>query len=175
MPDEDKKAKGSNKAVFVDYEALKHLDISREQLKMLKQIFDSFDLEKKGEISVDMIGQILDMLGHQQSPDELNKIIKEIDEDGNGVMSFEEFAHLAARFLVEEEEDVEAILRELKDAFRLYDKEGLGYISVDLLRDILKELDDKLSPSDLNEMIKEIDTDNSGTVDWDEFKAMMIG
>lgn len=39
-------------------------------------------------------------------------------------MSFEEFAHLAARFLVEEEEDVEAILRELKDAFRLYDKEG---------------------------------------------------
>lgn len=39
-------------------------------------------------------------------------------------MSFEEFAHLAARFLVEEEEDVEAILRELKDAFRLYDREG---------------------------------------------------
>lgn len=51
-------------------------------------------------------------------------IVKEIDEDGNGVMSFEEFAHLAARFLVEEEEDVEAILRELKDAFRLYDKDG---------------------------------------------------
>lgn len=44
---------------------------------------------------------------------------------------------------------------------------GLGYITVDLLRDILKELDDKLSPSDLNEMIKEIDTDNSGTVDWE--------
>lgn len=39
-------------------------------------------------------------------------------------MDFEEFAHLAARFLVEEEEDTEAILRELKDAFRLYDKEG---------------------------------------------------
>lgn len=39
-------------------------------------------------------------------------------------MSFEEFAHLAARFLVEEDEDTEAILKELKDAFRLYDKEG---------------------------------------------------
>lgn len=51
-------------------------------------------------------------------------IIAEIDEDGNGEMSFEEFAHLAARFLVEEDEDTEAILKELKDAFRLYDKEG---------------------------------------------------
>lgn len=40
-------------------------------------------------------------------------------------MSFEEFAHLASRFLVEEEEDTEAILKELKDAFRLYDKEGI--------------------------------------------------
>lgn len=38
---------------------------------MLKQIFDSFDLEKKGEISVDMIGQILDMLGHQLTAEEL--------------------------------------------------------------------------------------------------------
>lgn len=38
---------------------------------MLKQTFDSFDLEKKGEIAVDMIGQILDMLGIQQTADEL--------------------------------------------------------------------------------------------------------
>ncbi|XP_018575233.1 troponin C-like [Anoplophora glabripennis] len=159
----------------LDYEAYKKLDISKEQLKMLKQIFDSFDLEKRGEINVDMIGQILDMLGHQLTGEELQGIVREIDEDGNGVMNFEEFANLSARFLVEEEEDTEAILRELKDAFRLYDKDGLGYIGVDLLRDILKELEPTLKPSDLNEMIKEIDTDNSGTVDWEEFKAMMIG
>ncbi|KAJ8981984.1 hypothetical protein NQ317_013636 [Molorchus minor] len=175
----------------LDFAAFEKLDISKDQLKskyllnfiqcivlpVLKQIFDSFDLDKKGEINIDMIGQILDMLGHQQSADELQAIISEIDEDGNGVMSFEEFANLAARFLLEEEEDTEAILRELKDAFRLYDKEGkaimhvsprLGYIGVDLLKDILKELEPNLSPSDLNEMIKEIDTDNSGTVDWEE-------
>ncbi|KAJ8955276.1 hypothetical protein NQ318_000304 [Aromia moschata] len=169
------KAKAEKIDDDLDYEAFKKLDISKDQLKMLKQIFDSFDLEKKGEISVDMIGQILDMLGHQLSADELAAIIREIDEDGNGVMSFDEFANLAARFLIEEEEDTEAILRELKDAFRLYDKEGLGYIGVDLLRDILKELEPALSVTELNEMIREIDTDNSGTVDWDEFKAMMIG
>lgn len=134
---------------------------------VLKQIFDSFDLDKKGEISTDMIGQILDMLGHQLAAEELQSIVAEIDEDGNGVMSFEEFAHLASRFLVEEDEDTEAILRELKDAFRLYDKEGLGYITVDLLREILKELDEKMTPSDLEQMIEEIDTDGSGTVDWE--------
>lgn len=38
---------------------------------MLQQIFDSFDVDKKGNIGVDMIGQILDMLGHQLAADEL--------------------------------------------------------------------------------------------------------
>lgn len=93
--------------------------------------------------------------------------MSEIDSDGNGEMSFEEFACLASRFLGEEEEDTEAILRELKDAFRLYDKEGLGYISTDLLREILKELDEKMTPEDLEQMIEEIDIDGSGTVDWE--------
>jgi len=36
------------------------------------------------------------------------------------------------------EEDEEALKKELKEAFRIYDKEGNGYISTDTLREILK-------------------------------------
>jgi Ca2+-binding EF-hand superfamily protein len=46
----------------------------------------------------------------------------------------------------------------LKEAFRLYDKEGHGYIPTSCLKEILKELDDQLSDSDLDGMIAEIDT-----------------
>ncbi|KAK5644319.1 hypothetical protein RI129_005619 [Pyrocoelia pectoralis] len=151
------------------------LELHKDQLILLQQTFVAFDVDKKGYIDIEMIGQILDMLGHQLTSDELQAIVREIDEDGNGELSFEEFAHLSARFLVEEEEDTEAILKELKDAFRMYDKEGLGFISTDLLREILKELDEKMTKEDLDQMIEEIDIDGSGTVDWDEFKAMMIG
>lgn len=131
-----------------------------------------------------MIGTIMDMLGTQLSGDELEviqsykqkrnfkhcipqDIIDEIDEDGNGEVSFEEFANLAARFLVEEDEDTEAIQLELKGAFRLYDRDGNGFITTEILREILRELDDKLSDDDLDNMIEEIDTDGSGTVDWE--------
>lgn len=37
-----------------------------------------------------------------------------------------------------------------------------GYITVEVLRDILHELDDKISSSDLDLMIDEIDADGSG-------------
>lgn len=92
---------------------------------MLKATFNTFDIDKKGYIETEMIGTILDLLGTQVIDDDLEAIISEIDEDGNGEVNFEEFANLAARFLVEEEEDTEAIQSELKGAFRLYDKEGL--------------------------------------------------
>ncbi|KAJ8910441.1 hypothetical protein NQ315_016986 [Exocentrus adspersus] len=143
---------------------------------VLKSTFDAFDVDKKGYIEADMIGTIMDMLGTHVIAEELDRIISEIDEDGNGEVSFEEFANLAARFLVEEEdEDTEAIQMELKGAFRLYDRDGNGFITIEVLREILRELDEKLTEDDLDNMVDEIDTDGSGTVDWEEFKAVMIG
>lgn len=65
------------------------------------------------------------------------------------------------------EEDAEAMQAELKEAFRLYDKEGNGYITTDVLREILAELDSNLTKDELDMMIAEIDSDGSGTVDFD--------
>lgn len=42
-----------------------------------------------------------------------------------------------------------------------------GYITVEVLRQILHEIDDKITPGDLNLMIEEIDADGSGTVDFE--------
>ena len=44
---------------------------------------------------------------------------------------------------------------------------GNGYITTKVLRDILHELDDKLTPEDLDTIIEEIDEDGSGTIDFD--------
>lgn len=85
---------------------------------------------------------------------------------GTGELKFEEFCKLASRFF-EEEIDTEAIQQELREAFRLYDKEGNGYITTDVFRDILHELDDALSPEELDMIIEEVDTDGSGTLDFE--------
>lgn len=91
---------------------------------------------------------------------------------GSGQLEFEEFCTLAARFLVEE--DSEAMQQELREAFRLYDKEGNGYITTAVFRDILHELDDKLTPQELDMMIEEIDADGSGTLDFDGRRIILF-
>ncbi len=52
---------------------------------------------------------------------------------------------------------------------------GNGYISTDTLKEILKELDSKLTNDDLENIIEEVDEDGSGTLDFDEFMEMMAG
>ncbi|XP_028130417.1 troponin C-like [Diabrotica virgifera virgifera] len=148
-------------------------ELSKEQVALLKNAFDTFDVEKKGSIGTVMIGTILSMLGVQTTEQTLKEIIDEVDEDGSGELEFEEFIILASRFMVEE--DAEAMQQELKEAFRLYDKEGNGYITTTTLKEILKELDDKITNEELDMMIEEIDADGSGTVDFDEFMEVMTG
>ncbi|XP_046391181.1 troponin C, isoallergen Bla g 6.0101 [Ischnura elegans] len=148
-------------------------ELDKDQIAMLRKAFEAFDREKKGTISTDMVGTILGMLGHELTDDVLQEIITEVDADGSGELEFEEFVAMAARFMVEE--DSEAMQQELREAFRLYDKEGNGYITTSVLREILKELDDKITAEELDMMIEEIDSDGSGTVDFEEFMEVMTG
>merc|ERR1711976_277512 len=112
-------------------------------------------------------------MGFRPSKKELKEILEEIDEDGSGEIEFAEFCQLCAKFLIEEP-DEETMKAELKGAFRVYDKEGQGFITTDQLREIIAELDPRLTSEDLDGIIDEIDEDGSGTMDFDEFRQMMM-
>ena len=73
------------------------------------------------------------------------------------------------------EDDEEQMKEELKEAFRIYDKEGQGFITTDVLKEILREIDTTLTEDDLDNIIEEVDEDGSGTLDFDEFQEMMMG
>merc|ERR1711872_376118 len=153
-------------------EEMEAIGLEPDQVLVLKRCFDGF-ADEDGAIPADNVGGILAMMGMKVKPSALREIIEDIDEDGSGLLEFGEFCRLAAKFLVEEDE--EALKKELKEAFRIYDKEGNGYISTDTLKEILKELDNKLSDEDIDNIIEEVDEDGSGTLDFDEFMEMMAG
>merc|ERR1712001_555202 len=164
--------KFSKMAELLSAEEKADMGLEDEQITVLKNCFDGF-ADEDGAIPAENVGNILSMMGLKVKPNALKGIIDEIDEDGSGLLEFGEFCQLAARFLVEEDE--EALKKELKEAFRIYDEEGNGYISTDTLKEILKELDSKLSDEDLEGIIEEVDEDGSGTLDFDEFMEMMAG
>merc|ERR1719219_2636553 len=80
-------------------------------------------------------------------------------------LDFLSFCHISAKFMTEEDE--EGLRDELKEAFRIYDRDGQGFITTDVLKEILREIDSELTEEDLDNIIEEVDEDGSGTLDFD--------
>merc|ERR1712178_392274 len=100
----------------------------------------------------------------------LEKLEEDIDQDGTGYVEYEEFETLVRRKIQEDEDE-----RELKEIFRVLDKEKRGEVNTSELRWILKSLGDDLTEEDIDDMIADVDTDGSGWVDYDEFSKLMMG
>merc|ERR1712107_748273 len=124
----------------IDFEEINDAtNLAHDEIKCLKVCFDLFDTKKQDFLSADDLGEIMRAMGFRPTEEELKDLLHEIDEDGPGEIEFGEFCQLCATFLVEDP-DMETMKRELKDAFRVYDKEGLGYITTDTLRGLISEL-----------------------------------
>merc|ERR1719365_320467 len=116
---------------------------------------------------------ILKSMGVKVDKDDMESYAGEIDEAGAGKFTLAMFCQIAARFMIEDDE--EQMKEELKEAFRIYDRECQGFITNDVLKDILREIDSTLTEEDLDNIIEEVDEDASGTLDFDEFQEMMMG
>jgi hypothetical protein len=62
---------------------------------------------------------------------------------------------------------------EIRKAFRLFDEDGTGKISVRALKRVAKELGEALSDDELAAMIEEFDADGDGMINEEEFTYIM--
>ena len=57
--------------------------------------------------------------------------------------------------------------------FRVFDRDGDGYISAEELSQVMLTLGESLTQDEIDEMIREADLDGDGKVGYDEFATMM--
>lgn len=67
----------------------KHSHLTEEELAEFREIFNLVDLDKGGTISKDELKQLMQTLGLKPTQEELNAMVDEIDQDGNGEIDFD--------------------------------------------------------------------------------------
>ncbi|XP_020085804.1 probable calcium-binding protein CML27 isoform X2 [Ananas comosus] len=160
----------------------------------LRRVFDIFDSDGDGEITVDEIALALDRLGLGADCAELAATVAAFVPPGRAGLLFPDFnaLHRAlgdALFAgppspspATEEEELFCITddqeeEDMKEAFRVFDEDGDGFISAAELQVVLGKLGlpEAKSLARVREMICSVDQDHDGRVNFGEFKCMMQG
>ncbi|XP_060180107.1 calcium-dependent protein kinase 1-like [Lycium barbarum] len=141
-------------------------NLSEEEIIGLKEMFKSIDTDDSGTITFEELKAGLKKMGTKLSESEVRQLMEAADVDGNGTIDYLEFITATMHMNRMERED------HLYKAFEYFDKDNSGYITMDELEHALKEYnitDEKT----MKEIIAEVDTDNDGRINYDEFAAMM--
>ncbi|XP_058079618.1 probable calcium-binding protein CML25 [Magnolia sinica] len=140
----------------------------RTQVDELQHVFQKFDANGDGKISWSELGSIMSNLGHPASEEELQRMVREVDSDGDGFIDLNEFIELNTTGV-----DSSAVLEDLRNAFLIFDLDGNGSISPEELQRVLRSLGDESSMAECRKMIRGVDCDGNGLIDFEEFKIMM--
>jgi calcium-binding protein CML len=155
----------------------------------LAGVFELFDKNGDGRITREELEESLGKLGMSVPGDELASMIARIDANGDGCVDVEEFGVLYRTIMAGDSsangngngagEGEEAAGAEedddMREAFRVFDANGDGYITVDELGAVLSSLGLKQgrTAEECRRMIGHVDRDGDGRVDFLEFRQMM--
>ncbi|EOD33609.1 calmodulin [Emiliania huxleyi CCMP1516] len=146
--------------------------LTEEQIAEFIEAFSLFDKDGDGTITTKELGTVMRSLGQNPTKAELQDMINEVDTEGNGTIDFPDFCTLMARKMKDTDSE-----EELKEAFRVFDKDGSGFISAAELRHIMTNLAgaEKLTNEQVDEMLREAAIDGDGQMNYEEFVKVMMG
>lgn len=139
--------------------------ISEQQKSELKEAFHVFDKNDDGVITVSEIEDVLHKFGVASKDDETERSINSQKK----VINFDQFMQMMTTNSSHTDID-----EELLEAFKVFDKDGNGVISVSEMKDALKNLDENISNSEINMILELLDTNKDGEISLEGLSLLKV-
>ncbi|XP_068558371.1 calcium-binding protein 4 [Cebidichthys violaceus] len=148
-------------------------ELMPEELDELQEAFKEFDYDADGFIHYKDIADCMRTMGYMPTEMELIEIIQQIKMKWGGHVDFDDFCELMGPRMLAETAHMVG-LKELRCAFKQFDCDGDGKITLDELKEGMKTLlGEKLKKGELEEILSDIDLNKDGNIDFDEFVMML--
>ena len=141
--------------------------LTKEQIGEFKKLFDEMDCNKDGKITLDEIKKGCKSLNIDISEEQLVQIVMA----SGGKDSFEEGITFTD-FLIslsKDNPDVEKIQEEVVKAFKVFDHDGKGEISLTELKHILTTMGQKYTEEEVDEMFSAAGISEDISIDYTKF------
>ena len=96
----------------------------------VRATFRQVDADQSGYIDKEELRAVLQKLGGQVNDEEVDKCYKELDENDDGKIDFEEFS----KWYLKSENRIESDVQQL---FNRFDRDGNGFIEIDELENLV--------------------------------------
>ena len=131
----------------------------------LRDIFNDFSID--GILEKEDLGMTLRYLFQNPSEAELEDWVNEF---GNGAwVDFAGFADLISQKWKKIDTELE-----LREAFRVFDRDGNGFLDAAELRNALARNGEPLTAKELDELFQNADIDGDGKINYDEFAKITM-
>lgn len=148
----------------------KRRELTEEQKQEIKDAFELFDTDKDRAINYHELKVAMRALGFDVKKADVLKILKDYDREATGKITFEDFNEVVTDWILDRDPQ-----EEILKAFKLFDDDDSGKISLRNLRRVARELGENMSDEELRAMIEEFDKDGDGEINQEEFIAIMTG
>lgn len=141
-----------------------------QSIKDAYKIFLTYDENLDGKITKkEMLKVFKNLLNISfKADEEVEAIFKKLDNDNNGFIEYEEFVRASINKDIFVKEEI------LQFAFKFFDKDGNGEITIDELKAVFCiGKDREISENVLISILDKIDTDGNREISYQEFRTMM--
>ena len=151
--------------------------LSKEKITQYRNEFLLLDTDGDGTVSCVELATVLRTMRVKFKLTEggINKMIKELDKDGSGTITVEEYMNN-----MKDKTNKDCIHRALiqrssiRRDFHKYDADGSGFITRDELKQVLKKRSNMdFSEQQLQAMLDDADSNSDGRINYEEFVVMM--
>ncbi|XP_064600753.1 calmodulin-like [Liolophura sinensis] len=145
-------------------------ELSDEHISEFKRAFELFDEDGDDVITAWELDCILKSQFGEQSPSEreLKNLTREQQCPESGMIRYDDYLDLMGRKLKDREKEME-----IREAFRVFDKDGNGFVSAAEIKQAMVRLGESVNDEDVDTMIREADEDGDGHISYHEFAKLM--
>ncbi|XP_004525487.1 calcium-binding protein E63-1 isoform X1 [Ceratitis capitata] len=170
--------------------SVKKKPFTEVEINDLRTAFDLLDRNRDGRVTANELQFMLKNLGINVRDEIIHDLIREASHSGNGLINEAEFLQWVGRIQAlrdeqqqqqqqQEEnaskpEENDDVTEDLIAAFRVFDRDGNGFITRDELQTAMEMIGEPLSEVQLTQLLAIADLDQDGRINYEEFTRLLL-